>query len=146
MTQSQPRKKILMVDDQLDYIQPYAEALQDEDFDVTLISQVDQALELLRSGDFDVIILDMLMPPSETVHDDFEELDLRKSGGWVLSQIRAEEGLRTLPVIFITAVRDPQVREWVEETEKAYTGQDPVILTKPVTLNTLVKKVRRVLE
>jgi CheY-like chemotaxis protein len=146
MTQSQSRKKILMVDDQLDYIQPYAEALQDEDYDVTLIPQVDQALELLRSSDFDVIILDMLMPPSETVHDDFEELDLRKSGGWVLSQIRAEERLRTLPVIFITAVRDPQVRQWVEETEKAYTGQDPIILTKPVTLHTLIKKVRRVLE
>lgn len=146
MTQPTTRKRILMVDDQLDYIQPYAEALEDEDFDVTLISQVDSALEMLREGGFDVIILDMLMPPSEGVHEDFEDLDLRKSGGWVLSQIREDERLRDVPIIFITAVRDTRVREWVEETERAYTGRDPVILTKPVTLTQLIKIVRRVSE
>lgn len=146
MTDPTARKRILMVDDQLDYIEPYAEALEDEDFDVTLLSQVDPALDLLRSETFDVIILDMLMPPSEHVHEDFEDLDLRKSGGWVLSQIREDERLRDVPIIFITAVRDTRVREWVEETERAYTGRDPMILTKPVTLTQLIKMVRRVSE
>ncbi len=146
MTDPTARKRVLMVDDQLDYIEPYAEALEDEDFDVTLLSQVDTALDLLRSEKFDVIILDMLMPPSEHVHEDFEDLDLRKSGGWVLSQIREDERLRDVPIIFITAVRDTHVREWVEETERAYTGRDPMILTKPVTLTQLIKMVRRVSE
>jgi len=119
MTQPTARKRILMVDDQLDYIQPYAEALEDEDFDVTLISQVDSALEMLREGGFDVIILDMLMPPSEGVHEDFEDWTSQSALG--ASQIREDERLRDVPITFITAGANARAGV-VEQTERVYTA------------------------
>lgn len=139
-------KRILMVDDELEYIKPYIETLQDEGYVVSGISNVDEALGLLeKNQDFDLITLDMLMPPSKTLEENFAELDLRNTGVWLHQMIREKLALQHIPIIFITAVRDIMLRDRVREIEHKYAKREVIFLTKPLSIIELVETVERVL-
>ena len=54
--------KILLVDDQKDFIESLAERLQLRDFDVSTALNGIDALKLMEENEFDVIVLDVKMP------------------------------------------------------------------------------------
>ena len=54
--------KVLLVDDEKDFIEPLAERLQLRDFNVTTASNGDDALNLVRENEYDIIVLDVKMP------------------------------------------------------------------------------------
>ena len=54
--------KVLLVDDEKDFIQSLAERLQLRDFDVKTALNGDDAIKLVNENEFDVIILDVKMP------------------------------------------------------------------------------------
>jgi DNA-binding NtrC family response regulator len=54
--------KILLVDDEMDFVETLAERLQLRDFDVTTALNGQDALKLVKERDFDVIFLDVKMP------------------------------------------------------------------------------------
>ena len=54
--------KILLVDDEKDFIESLAERLQLRDFDVSTALNGDDAFNLIREKEFDVIVLDVKMP------------------------------------------------------------------------------------
>lgn len=54
--------KILLVDDEKDFVETLAERLQLRDFDVTTALNGPDAVELVKEQDFDVIFLDVKMP------------------------------------------------------------------------------------
>ena len=54
--------KVLLVDDEKDFIESLAERLQLRNFDVATALSGDDAINLVRKNEFDVIILDVKMP------------------------------------------------------------------------------------
>lgn len=54
--------KLLLVDDEKDFIESLAERLQLRDFDVKSALNGDDAIKLVSENEFDVIILDVKMP------------------------------------------------------------------------------------
>ena len=54
--------KILLVDDNLDFIESFKEILEEENYSVSITETPFKALELLKNEDFDLVISDMKMP------------------------------------------------------------------------------------
>ncbi|RUM58815.1 MAG: sigma-54-dependent Fis family transcriptional regulator [Persephonella sp.] len=54
--------RILLVDDNLDFIENFQEILEDEGFKVKILDNPFDALEILKNTDFDLVISDMKMP------------------------------------------------------------------------------------
>ena len=69
--------KVLLVDDEKDFVETLAQRLEMRDFDVKTALDGDQALGLVREFDFDVIILDVLMPGKDGIQTLKEIKDLR---------------------------------------------------------------------
>ncbi len=53
---------VLLVDDERDFVESLAERLQIRDFNVTTAFSGDEAINLVKQNDFDVIVLDVQMP------------------------------------------------------------------------------------
>jgi CheY-like chemotaxis protein len=136
-------KKILMVDDDLEHIEPYAEALEDSGYSVTRAMTVDEALQLLKTETFDLLILDLLMPPEQSMADQIENLVLRETGLRLHRTIRKDLGLQNVPIMFVTLVRDKEIRGKIRQAEREFTGTEPLFLTKPVALYALLAEVNK---
>ncbi len=81
---------VLIVDDVEDNRDVLSRRLERQGYTVASAENGRQALEQLRAGNFDLVLLDIMMP----------EMD----GYEVLRQLKADESLRHLPVIMISAL------------------------------------------
>jgi len=81
---------ILVVDDNAGNRDLLSERLGRQGYAVTMAANGRAALEVVRAGVFDLVLLDIMMP----------EMD----GYTVLQQLKADEGLRHIPVIMISAL------------------------------------------
>jgi DNA-binding NtrC family response regulator len=59
--------KVLLVDDEKDFIESLAERLQLRDFDVTTALNGNDAINLVQENDYDVIVLDVKMPGKDGI-------------------------------------------------------------------------------
>ncbi len=57
--------KLLLVDDEVDFLKSLSERLSLRDFDVTTATDGEQAIKAAKKGQFDVAILDLRMPGME---------------------------------------------------------------------------------
>jgi len=96
MSSSQnPRGSILLVEDNADVLETYAELLEGRGYRVARAANGQQALDYLRQHQVpSLILLDLLMP----VLDGYQ----------LLQQIRGNRTLSTVPVVVISAVADPE--------------------------------------
>jgi class 3 adenylate cyclase len=83
---------VLIVDDNEDIRSLLADQIKRQGHTVTIAENGRQALKMVRSQPFDLLLLDIMMP----------ELD----GYGVLSQLKADPDMRHLPVVVISAVDD----------------------------------------
>jgi CheY-like chemotaxis protein len=134
-------KKILMVDDELEYIEAHIQALKDEGYEVEKVMEVDHAVQVLDKDKFDLIILDMLMPPSESDRET-PNIELRETGLRLYITIRETLQLRDIPILFMTVLRDKTIIKKIKDAEEQY-GKSAEILTKPVALDELIERVKR---
>jgi class 3 adenylate cyclase len=86
------RASVLVVDDDPVNRSMLARSLEVEGHEVTTVGRGAEALELAGAQDFDVVLLDVVMP----------EMD----GYQVLERLKADPELRHLPVVMVTAVDD----------------------------------------
>ena len=116
---------ILVVDDDELARMEISRCVEQQGYSVSLAEDGAQALELLRSQTFGLVLLDLLMPGV----DGFE----------VLRQMKADATLREIPVIVITAVDEPE--------SAAKCAEMGVIdhLTKPVDPKLLAERANAVL-
>ncbi|XZN92510.1 MAG: adenylate/guanylate cyclase domain-containing protein [Microcoleus sp.] len=84
--------RVLVVDDNEVNRDLLARRLQRQGHAVTVAEDGVQALELMRSAPFDLVLLDIMMP--------------QMNGYQVLENLKADERLRYIPVIMISAVDD----------------------------------------
>jgi signal transduction histidine kinase/HAMP domain-containing protein len=81
-------RHVLVVDDEREIAELIAGQLAPLDVSATIATNGDEALELLRSGRFDAVTLDILMPGLD--------------GFGVLHAIRQDPILRTTPIVFVS--------------------------------------------
>jgi len=115
--------KILVVDDEEKIREMIGKYATHEGYDVTLASNGKEALKCFKADDFDVVILDVMMPEM----DGFETLKRMKE-------------VKDVPCIFLTALG--------EEYDKIYgfdIGAEDYV-TKPFSLKELMARIRVILK
>jgi CheY-like chemotaxis protein len=82
--------KVLVVDDE-DYIRRLIRfVLEDEGYDVQLASSTEEALNLIRSFQPDIVTVDLMMPG--------------RSGLELLAEMKADPAISSIPSLVVTAV------------------------------------------
>ena len=114
--------RILVADDEPDILEPLEYGLRLEGFDVECVRDGDAALAAALGGDFDLLILDLVMP--------------KLTGREVCSRLRATS---TIPIIMLTA-RDAEL----DRVVGLELGADDYV-TKPFSIAELVSRVRAIL-
>jgi CheY-like chemotaxis protein len=122
------KPRILIIDDDPRAIDLITFLLRDGGYETLSAVGGTEGLRLLKETEIDLVILDLVM-------DDMD--------GWaVLRAIRADEGLRTLPIVIISA-RHPL--EYPRETS-THADQYEGYLVKPFIVHDLVVKIAEVLQ
>ena len=93
MSETTTKKHILLIDDDKDLCDLLSDFLSSKHFNVSLCHSGDSALSTALTGDFDVILLDVMLP----IMDGFE----------VLKKLRSQS---VVPVIMLTAVDEDHER------------------------------------
>jgi phosphate regulon transcriptional regulator PhoB len=118
-------KKILIVDDEPDLVELVSYNLKKEGFKVSTASEGEDALEKIRKGTFDLIILDLMLPGIQGVE--------------LCRMLRNNPKTESIPIIMLTARG--------EESDKIRgleTGADDY-MTKPFSPKELLARVKALL-
>ena len=119
-------KRILVVDDDENILNLEKTILEQKGFQVTRAASGGEALEALKAGSFDLVLLDVMMP----------ELD----GFAVCRKIKEDPRLKDLPVIFLTA------KGGGEALAEGFESGAIMYINKPFTANKLLTIVNTMLE
>jgi CheY-like chemotaxis protein len=124
---------VLVVDDEPDVVTYLSSVLEDAGIRVRTAHDGEEALDILRSHEVDLISMDLVMP--------------RKSGIRLLVELRKNKAWSRIPVIFVTGhAHDPGVRRDVSEALADSTMSGPsMYLEKPVTPASYLGHVAKVL-
>ncbi len=122
-----PNMKILIVDDFSTMRRIIKNLLRDLGF--TNTSEADDgltALPMLQQGSFDFLVTDWNMPGMEGIE--------------LLKRVRADENLKSLPVLLVTA--EAKKEQIVEAAQAGVNGY----IVKPFTSGTLKEKIEKIFE
>lgn len=118
------KKKVLVVDDEADYVRLIQLRLEAHQYEVVAASDGEEALRKVESGDPDLITLDIKMP---------------KMDGWTFVQIlKKDEKGRRIPIVILTA--HPGMQDRFRDS-----GVTDYVL-KPFMAQDLLERIRRLLE
>jgi CheY-like chemotaxis protein len=126
------QKKVLLVDDDPDFIDINRMILEAVDYEVDEAHSVPEALEKLQEQKYDVLVLDLMMED-------------RDSGFTIAYTVRNDERLRSTPILMLTSAEEKtgfsfqfsQDQEWMKVDDFA---------AKPLKPADLVARVKRLLE
>jgi len=119
-------KRILVVDDDENILNLERTILEQKGFEVTSAAGGAEALEILASRVFDLVLLDVMMP----------EMD----GFTVCRKIKEDPRLKEMPVIFLTA------KGGGEALAEGFESGAVMYINKPFTANKLLTIVNTMLE
>lgn len=116
------KNTILIVDDIQSNLILLDKILSDEGYNVISAANGDDAIKFAQENDFDLILLDIMMP--------------RKDGFTVFEELKAYEKTAAVPVIFITVINNDS------DTLKAFEMGAVDYITKPFTPTELRIRIR----
>jgi two-component system alkaline phosphatase synthesis response regulator PhoP len=119
------KEKLLIVDDEADFVTTLSERLEAKGFDIVKAFDGEEGLRKARSEKPDLIILDIMMP--------------RMGGYDVCRKLKIDDNFKDIPVLMLTAKFEPNDIEFGKEM-----GADAYV-TKPVELELLLCKVTALL-
>ncbi len=118
-------KKILLIDDEQDFIETVSFSLATGGFDVSTAPDGPSGIEKASTYKPDLIILDLMMPGMD--------------GYEVAKRLKADKATADIPIIVLTATVTKELGQKVRETKAAD------YMTKPCDLEELLKKVKTIL-
>ena len=122
--------RILVVDDDKDYLLAAQLALEAESYDVATAASASEAAEEMQKGRPDLILLDVMMP--------------EKDGFTFCDELKADPEYASIPIVLVTAVAEnPGTMMCAFEQNYALTARE--ILPKTVAQEDLAGAVRRCL-
>lgn len=113
---------ILIVDDVSENIQVAMNILREESYTFSFASDGQEAIDLIASNDFDLILLDIMMP--------------KINGYEVCRTIKKRDGSKDIPVIFLTAKAD------VDAISEGFKVGGIDYIVKPFHANELLSRVK----
>ena len=119
-------KKVLVVDDDVDFCEATKLLLDSKGYEVILAHDGKEGLEKVRAGRPDLVILDVMMP--------------EMNGYDVCVVLKADKELKKIPVILLTAVDQHLFKTTYTQAMGLMTEADDYI-AKPVEPQDLVKRV-----
>jgi CheY-like chemotaxis protein len=118
--------KVLVVDDDPDFVEITRTVLQAHGFQVTSAASGREALEAMRQDPPDVVIMDVMMRGA--------------TEGYEISHLmRQDERLASIPVLMVSSIMDSSMADQFP-TDDYLPAEE--FLTKPVSPQTLVERVR----
>lgn len=119
-------KKVLLVDDNPKNIQVLANTLMEMDYDIDFAENGQDALEIIEEEDFDLILMDVMMPVMDgyTACEEIKKLDKKKD----------------IPLIFLTAKTDK------ESVSRGFEVGGVDYVSKPFNANELMARVKTHIE
>lgn len=135
-------KRILFVDDEDWSVTPYFPKLQDANVEVDLAKDGDEAISLLQKNKYDLIVLDIMLPPGSRIG---KRVEPRKAGAILLQIIRQNEvpNMKTssrVPVVILTAVIDHALSESIKQLDITE------IFEKPASFDEVTEKLLALLK
>ena len=118
-------KHILIVEDEVDISKVISYNLKQEGYQVTEVDNGVDAINIAKSEQPDLILLDVMIP--------------EKDGFEVCRELRSESDTRKIPIIFLTA----KTQEYNEVSGLEIGGDD--YITKPFTMSIVIARVRSLL-
>ena len=123
--------KILMIDDDEDFLVAAQLALEAHDFEVETAVTAQKGIDKILSVEPDLVILEVIM---ETPYEGFE----------VARTLREDHHLRELPIIMLSAVHSVKQVPYRFAPDKEYLPVD-VFLDKPIKPESLINTIRALL-
>ena len=127
-----PKGRILLVDDDLDFLEMHKAVLVNHGYDVMTATSAQEGLEKVRSEMPDLIVLDLMMEK----HD---------AGFSFSKQIKSDPLFKTIPILMVTAVADATGYKFSLEKDGYWMKTDE-FLDKPVEPSILINKVQSLLK
>ena len=125
------RPKILLIDDDIDFIEAMKLVLEREPYEIIVAYQGDEGLQRAKKESPDLILLDVIMPV--------------KDGFTVAEQLKKDPQLKDIPVIMLTAFAS-KGQETSIPRSSGYTLETEDYLEKPVAPEELLSRVKRYLK
>lgn len=127
------KKRLLMIDDDPDFVEGIVSILENADYEVDAKYNPDEGFQALKTGSYDLLLLDVLMGRGA-------------EGIMIARKIGDDKKLREIPILIITGMR--------EQIAFLFPGQPvhpsfvPVdeLIEKPVEPNLLLEKVSTLLK
>ncbi len=129
--------RILYLDDEEDMEEFLPLLLKQRDIDVISTNSIPEALNKLREDLFDGVLLDIMMPPTDSM--DEQKLDYGRTTGLEVAK-RMKSIKPETPIVAFTALTDPEIRK------KMYEVGIKKIINKPAELDEIVTALRQVTE
>jgi CheY-like chemotaxis protein len=120
-------KKVLIVDDEQDFLQVLGKRLTASGYSVITATNGRDAIFLAQSQRPDIIILDILMPQMD--------------GGEVMAELKEHSTTRNIPVIFLTALFSK-----AEEEKYGSIVSGNITLAKPLDAEKLLEQMKKLLD
>jgi|SRR3989344_3278320 len=120
-------KKILIVDDEEDISTSLKTLLETMNYEIKTTNNGASALKLLKKENFDLVLLDILMPGL--------------SGKETLEKIRADPELKNQKVAFLTVI---DIKKYGSETIKQFKLVD--YFKKPIDVTDFKKRIKKILK
>lgn len=119
--------KILFVDDEEWSVNSYIDVLEDHHLTADLAKNGDEAIRKLKRQSYELIVLDIMVPPGEEIGKNVEP---RRAGVNLLAMIRDGKirGMKSssaVPIIILTAVTDKKLLEEVRSKQVSEIFQKP---------------------
>ncbi|RMG58396.1 MAG: response regulator [Deltaproteobacteria bacterium] len=119
------RPRILVVDDEMDYLTLLKLKLSNEGFDVDAVDRGGDALYLLKNEDYDLVIMDVLMPDMTGIE--------------VFQKMKESSDIEEIPVIFLSARDDVNLK-----VDALHLGAEDY-LVKPIDMKELAARARNII-
>ena len=125
------RAKILLVDDDIDFVEATKTVLESGPYDVIVASEGNEALQKAREENPDLILLDIIMPV--------------KDGFTAAEQLKKDPQLSKIPVIMLTSFASRGQQTSIPRS-RGFSLEAEDYLEKPVSPEELLSRVKRYLK
>ena len=123
---SNDKKKILLIEDEIDLVDLYTEILNEAGYEVVASYDGEDGVYKLRSENWDLLLLDIMLP--------------EKDGMAVLEELQGIEGGKKGPIVLLTNLNSEDL------IERAYKlGADDYLIKSEINLADITKKVKKYL-
>jgi DNA-binding response OmpR family regulator len=125
--------RLLIIDDDPDYTDGIKAILESADYEVDSALDPDEGLEALKSGQYDLLLLDIMMGRGA-------------EGIEIARQMGKDPELRAMPVLIITGIREQMAYLFPGQPVHPRFVDVDEMMEKPVNPELLLEKVRTLLE